>query len=299
MPIINAPSGDTVGQLLDRITSLCYGNRRLELNRLAAGVAETDADTDIDLTYDLVGWGRGTVLEIGLEAMYVWSADLVIKQATVSRGHDGHGGREHASGDIVRVNPVWSRRNLYDALLAEVRELNGTGLFAAMVEDIDITSDGVGEVPVVGSEIIGCYSMSFLRSGDGVPLHPTFRFVPRQDVDSGGRVLVTSDIGRGETVRATLLVEFADFASEADVLGEVCQIPEYAIDVLVFGAAARVFPQQEAARIDLMAAVGSRSDDAVPVTSAMRVSEQFYEMKQRSLARALGHQLRLFPLKMT
>lgn len=294
MPIINAPSGPTVGQLLDQITRLLYGNRRLELNRLAAAVDDVDTDTTITATYTHT-WSRGDRIEIGRELLYIWSADHVAKTAVCSRGNEDDTPREHAIGDIIRVNPVWTRQTLYEALLEEVRSLNGTGLFGATTVDVAVTTDGLGTVPDVGSQILGCYGLSF--AGTGVlPVSPRYRFHPRQDDDGGATLALVSDVGRGETVRATFTLAFADFTAEGDGLDEVCHVPDHALDVLKFGVAARVYPHQEGARIDLVAAAGARNPDDVPVTSAMRVAEQYRTMQERALGRALGRQQKLYPL---
>jgi hypothetical protein len=295
MGVIAGTSPTTVGAMLDRVLGTLEGSRRINLNRLDGAVAAVSTDTDVAVRYDIGGWSPGTVMEVGRELMYVWDVkNRPSRVSTVQRGFRGTTPAAHADGAQVKFDPVWTRQQAFDALLAEIRDLNGSSLRGHAVATVASTaSSPVYDLPA-GTVVRGIVSASW-PGAHGQPVRARWRFSPATDVDPASFVLL--DHGNvGSPLTVTYAVDFEDFTDESDVLGTACHVPSLAEEAMRYGAALRLLPQQEAARIDIEAVPSNRPADDVPVTSYSRLAEQLHQMRERSLARAIAQQTRLYPI---
>lgn len=298
MPIIDTPSGLTVAQAMARVSGKLQGARRVEQNRLDGAIADTSADTTVTVEYGQV-WGRGTVLEVDRELMYVWSASGT--SASVQRGYASTTVGAHSDDSVVRVNPTHSRQDVFDAVLAELRSFNGTGLRAFSTVELTLASStamydltGMG-----GAVVTGIHDARWSDGGgDGATHRAKYRFLTNLDTDdfpSGYGILLLPDGGRGgSALRATVVLQFDDFTAEGDVLGDVCALPSYAEGALIAGAAWRLALDPEGRRVQLDAQPARNLGD-VPVTSNTRFHESLLELREREIARAVAQQHRLYP----
>lgn len=305
MPVIAAASGTTVGQMVDRVIRTLLGSRRVEINRATNAIADQTADTQIVVDFPIPNWNRGTLLEVDREAMYVLSVDdRAARTVTVLRGHLGTPVGAHTADSLVRVDPVWTRQEVFDALLAEVRELNGTGLRSHAT--IELTAGATARMydleGAEADEVLGIYDVRYADGdGDSVTHRATYRFVPDANTDdfpSGYALLLLEGGEANYALRVTYTRAFSDFEAEGDVLGTASGLPVYAEDVLRFGAAYRLAVQQEGARVEIEASPGSRRGEDVPVTSNARLVEQLNEMRERALSRAIARQNKTYPMRM-
>jgi hypothetical protein len=296
MPIIDTPSGLTVEQAIERTLGRLQGARRVEQNKLN-GIVADENDTTIAATYSQT-WGRGTVVEIERELMYVWASSGT--SASVQRGFRGTTAGAHADGTIMRINPTFARQDVFDALLAELRSLNGTGLRAFSTIEISYADgtmvydlDGLG-----GSEVTGIHDARWEDSdGDAGTHRAQYRFLRDLDTDdfaSGYGIMILAGGEGGKAIRVTAVIQFSDFTAEGDVLGTACTLPSYCEDALISGAAYRLAISPEGRRVQLDAQP-ARSQDEVPVTGNSRFHEQLYQMREREIARALAQQYRMRP----
>tara|TARA_R100001463_G_scaffold49132_3_gene98771 strand:+ start:27600 stop:28631 length:1032 start_codon:yes stop_codon:yes gene_type:complete len=89
----------------------------------------------------------GAIIEIGQELMYSTALNTTANEITVKRGQRGTTAAEHANGSLIKIAPAFPRKNIYDAVIDQVKNLYPT-LFA--VETIDVTSG-------TGYRILGNY----------------------------------------------------------------------------------------------------------------------------------------------
>lgn len=89
----------------------------------------------------------GTVIEIGQELMICTDLNSVTNTITVTRGAKGTDAAAHTAGDLIKIAPPFPRRNVFDAVCDQIKNLYPT-LFA--VETKSITSK-VGYIPLSGS----------------------------------------------------------------------------------------------------------------------------------------------------
>jgi len=89
----------------------------------------------------------GAIIEIGQELMYSTALNTTSNEITVKRGQRGTTAAEHDNGSLIKIAPSFPRKNIYDAIVDQIKNLYPT-LFA--VETLDVTSG-------TGYRILGNY----------------------------------------------------------------------------------------------------------------------------------------------
>ena len=89
----------------------------------------------------------GAIIEIGQELMYTTALNAPTNTITVKRGQRGTTAVEHENGSLIKIAPAFPRKNIYDAIVDQIKNLYPT-LFA--VETLDVTSG-------TGYRILGNY----------------------------------------------------------------------------------------------------------------------------------------------
>ena len=91
---------------------------------------------------------KGTVIEINQELMICTDLNAVTNTITVKRGVKGTAAAAHTAGDIIKISPPFPRKNVFDAVCDQIKNLFPT-LFA-----VDTQSITTG----TGYTLIGDYS---------------------------------------------------------------------------------------------------------------------------------------------
>ena len=79
----------------------------------------------------------GAILEVGQELMYTTALNATTNTITVKRGQRGTTAAAHSAGDLIKIAPAFPRKNVFEAVVDQVKNLYPT-LFA--VETIELTS---------------------------------------------------------------------------------------------------------------------------------------------------------------
>tara|TARA_Y100001970_G_C14241247_1_gene865032 strand:+ start:1345 stop:2352 length:1008 start_codon:yes stop_codon:yes gene_type:complete len=79
----------------------------------------------------------GAIVEVGQEIMYTTSLDASANTITVKRGQRGTTAAAHSAGDLIKIAPAFPRKNVYEAVVDQIKNLYPT-LFA--VETIELTA---------------------------------------------------------------------------------------------------------------------------------------------------------------
>ncbi len=79
----------------------------------------------------------GAIVEVGQEIMYTTSLDASANTITVKRGQRGTTAVAHSAGDLIKIAPAFPRKNVYEAVVDQIKNLYPT-LFA--VETIELTA---------------------------------------------------------------------------------------------------------------------------------------------------------------
>ena len=91
---------------------------------------------------------KGTVIEIGQELMICTDLNAVTNTITVTRGARGTTAAAHTAGDIIKISPPFPRKNVFDAVCDQIKNLFPT-LFAVDTQSITAST---------GYTLIGDYS---------------------------------------------------------------------------------------------------------------------------------------------
>ena len=82
----------------------------------------------------------GTIIEIGQELMICTDLNAVTDTITVTRGARGTTAASHTAGDLIKIAPPFPRKNVFDAVCDQIKNLYPT-LFASRNIEV-VVGDG-------------------------------------------------------------------------------------------------------------------------------------------------------------
>jgi len=143
----------TIGNLVDRVFReyLEPADSVESYSYLTGGIS--DSDTTIGYANDMFSveeedsLDAGAIIEIGQELMFSTSLNTVANEITVTRGARGTTAAAHSAGDLIKITPAFPRKNVFDAVSDQIKNLYPT-LFA--VETIELTAS-------TGYKLLGTY----------------------------------------------------------------------------------------------------------------------------------------------
>ena len=91
---------------------------------------------------------KGTVIEINQELMICTDLNAVTNTITVKRGAKGTTAAAHTAGDIIKISPPFPRKNVFDAVCDQIKNLFPT-LFAVDTQSMTAST---------GYTLLGSYS---------------------------------------------------------------------------------------------------------------------------------------------
>lgn len=132
----------TVGVLLEQAKREILSGTGEQANKLSATV--DDDATTLSFAFPLRGIVAGSVLEVELEQVYVWSADATAGTAIVERGWNGTAAVAHTAPLIVNVSTRFPRVTMLTFLNHELADLSSpvNGLFVMSAADLAYNQDG-------------------------------------------------------------------------------------------------------------------------------------------------------------
>ena len=89
----------------------------------------------------------GAIVEVGQELMYTTALNATTNTITVKRGQRGTTAAAHTAGDLIKIAPAFPRKNVYEAIVDQVKNLYPT-LFAT--ETLELTAS-------TGYKLLGTY----------------------------------------------------------------------------------------------------------------------------------------------
>ena len=266
----------TVGNLVDRV----YREYLEPMDDLTSytvlneGGTLTASDTVITFNGDLLSqeeedaMDAGTIIECETELMRCVSLDTVNNQVTVVRGVRGTTAAEHADGSVVKIAPPFPRKNVFDAVCDQIKNLFPT-LFAVETQSITTgtgyTLIGSYDAPGTHNYLVSILSAisqytDFSAGSDttGVNFSPvTCSLVelpnPFTYTDSDGvsrtitystgpstvHAIQFAGIASGHTAHVTFKKKFIEPTAESDTLATVGLEDEY-VPIIMAGVAAQM-----------------------------------------------------------
>lgn len=144
---------DTIGNLVDRVfreylepadsvESYSYLTGGIDASASTLGYAGDMFSVEEEDALD-----AGCIIEVGQELMFSTALNTVSNEITVTRGARGTTAAEHLAGDLIKITPAFPRKNVFDAVSDQIKNLYPT-LFA--VETIELTAS-------TGYKLLGTY----------------------------------------------------------------------------------------------------------------------------------------------
>ena len=239
---------------------------------LSTGV--NDSVTDIVFDGDMLSieeedaLDKGTIIEINQELMICTDLNAVTNTITVKRGMKGTSAAAHTAGDLIKLSPPFPRKNVFDAVCDQIKNLFPT-LFAVETQSIT-TGTGytlLGSYNATGTHnyimsILGAISQytDFSAGSDttGVNFSPVTSSLielpnPFTYTDSDGvsrtityttgpsvvHAIQFAGIASGHTAHVTFKKKFIEPTSESDTLSTIGLEDEY-VPIIMAGVAAQM-----------------------------------------------------------
>ena len=84
---------------------------------------------------------KGTVIEINQELMICTDLNAVTNTITVKRGMKGTSAAAHTAGDLIKLSPPFPRKNVFDAVCDQIKNLFPTLFWKENFNDLTISKE--------------------------------------------------------------------------------------------------------------------------------------------------------------
>jgi hypothetical protein len=278
-------------QVQTRVRShlLGYARNQEQVSVLAANIAPSDTTFSVDPTM-LQEISRGLV-QIDDELLLVQKVDQTTGVATVTgglngRGRDGTAAVSHTSGALITAFPAFPNIRIQEAIndtllgtyphLVTFTQTNITKL-APQIE-YALPADCL-DVWYVTGQLVG-------PSKVWQPL-PNWRYNPQADpttFSTGKTIEILDGVVPGRQMRVVYARAIGTLANATDDFATVTGLPERCVDMISYGAVARLLPAYEPARLQQRAIESNQRSSLVPPQSALRAAQYYMSLYQQRLA---------------
>ena len=279
---------------------------------LSTGV--NDSVTDIVFDGDMLSieeedaLDKGTIIEINQELMICTDLNAVTNTITVKRGMKGTSAAAHTAGDLIKLSPPFPRKNVFDAVCDQIKNLFPT-LFAVETQSIT-TGTGytlLGSYNAPGTHnyimsILGAISQytDFSAGSDttGVNFSPVTSSLielpnPFTYTDSDGvartityttgpsvvHAIQFAGIASGHTAHVTFKKKFIEPTSESDTLSTIGLEDEY-VPIIMAGVAAQMLAGRDIPSATTDSISEQLAESNFPVGSANSVRNSLLQYQQ-------------------
>lgn len=289
----------TFSQLTDQLLMQLYGYTTLQdqSTYLTSGMNEASLGFTVS---DVTAMSRG-IVEIGDEIIWV---DTVGTDGTVvvppyGRGFRGTTAATHTVGDRVVSSPMFPRQMVKDALNDAIRAVypdlygvsNTTFMFNPAVSTYALPS-GALDVIAVSWQTTG-------PSREWLPVRRwrVDKMAATSAFSTGVTVSIYDSIVPGRTVKVTYTKQPSALVNASDDYVTVTGLPASSEDVVRFGAAYRLVPFFDAARLSGQSAEADYSGQPRNQNNAAALSRFILQMYQVRLAEENRRLSALFPIR--
>lgn len=223
------------------------------------------------------------VCEIDNEMIWIDSVNTTNNTVTIApygRGFNGTTAAAHTKNTRVVFNPIFSRKQVTDAINNTLLSLRGylygtdttNFTFNAAVEAYALPST-TNTVNRVEWRSVGP-TKSYIRAR-------SWRFNPNADTDlfpTGKCIEIYDGITPGQNVQVWLTTDIQTMTNNSDDFVYVTSLPESCKDLVILGAASRLMSMVDAYSLDTFNAEASIIADKVPQGSGSNISKYLYSL---------------------
>jgi len=261
----------------------------------------------------------GAIIEIGQELLICTDLNAVTNTITVTRAARGTTATSHTSGDLIKIAPPFPRKNVFDAVCDQIKNLYPT-LFATETLEVVVgdgftllgsySAPGTNNYLVAPIKSISQYT-DFAANSDSTNV--VFRGVAVELIDLPNPFTYTDDtstertityttgpdvvhalqfagIASGHTAYVTFKKKFIDPTAETDTLATVGLEDEYE-PIIMAGVAAHMLSGRDIPTATTDYITDQLSTSSFPVDSATRIRNSLLSY-QRALIQQARKDLR-------
>lgn len=295
--------------LVAEVRSLVNAGLREEIDFTAAPISATPTSGIISFTVSLgtsKALAYGGRITIDLEEFYVTS----IAGTTVSaaRAMSGTVAAAHASGAMIRINPVLSDFNILRAINQDILDMSSpmNGLYKDPLPYIQLTA-GVQtlngyDLTGIPTDFLGVYEVrhSILGITQNWPMIHGWRLGRNLDTavfPSGQAIFLDTYLQPGVEVRVFYRANFSQLVNLTDDVASVAGLWASAMDIPVLGAGYRLSTTREVKRARIETAPARPAQD-VPPQAMTAASANWKALRQSRIAAEAARLAQKYPLHM-
>jgi hypothetical protein len=281
----------TFDGLLARIRqqAMGYAKDQSAVGELAASMAAGDTSFTADVG-TVTALSRGLV-EIDDELILVKSYDrtsgvVQVMGAANGRGAEGTVAASHGIHSLVTADPRFPRARMKEAVNDVLQALYPT---LVVFDTVEITNISVVYEYGMPADALDVWAVSNQTVG------PTqvwtqgrnYKFVPTADTaafPTGKSIQLFDSVTPGRTMFVKYAKAPSPLANGSDDFATVTGLPERCVDLVVWGACARLLPAYEAARLQQTSVESTERAALVPPGSALKGAQYYLAMYQQRLA---------------
>lgn len=287
----------TFNELVVRVRQQLLGYAKDQEAQAELAMLMGPSDTTFQVGTDTVtSLSRGLV-EVDDELILVKRFDpnsgiVTVMGGTNGRGQQGTAAASHQVNALITSSPAFPRSRIKQALNDTIQGLYpslvafGTTEITklAPVYEYELPAEATG-IQYVVDQLVG--PTKIWQPG------PNLRFNPRAnptDFPSGKSIQLFDFVTPGRAMRVTYTKAPAALAADADTFETVTGYPDRCVDMVVYGACARLLPAYDAARQQQQTVESTERANLVPPASPLRTAQYYQQMYDRRLQEEIDRQ---------
>lgn len=290
-------------QLVQRVRSMLLGftKDQEQYSSLATSMTATDTSFNVD-TATVNNLGSGTA-EIGTELLLVKSVDRTTGTVLVlgnlsGRGREGTTAASHNVDDLVTMSPAFPRIRMQEAVNDTILGVYPTLVTFASTEIVKAMPQYEYGMPADAKDVWQVHGSTIGPSKQWLVLQ-NWRF--NEDANTtafptGKSIQLLDDITSGQTYRIRYSKPPSVLVNPGDDFATTTGLPDRCVDLIVFGACARLLPSYEAGRLQQRAIESSERAQTVPALSAAKAAQYFMGLYQQRLEEERERQIAENPM---
>ncbi len=294
----------TLADMKNRIRQTLQGYTRNQeqITWLASGMTASDTTFTVD-SGTANAMTRGLV-QIGNELIQVTSYNVTTGLVTVAAGVNGRGvegttAATHAINDIVTMDPDYPNQRITEAINDTIQSTY-PDLF--VMSSTEFPKNAVVfeyEMPTEAEDVLRV-TFDTISPSRVWPPSQSWRFNPQASTSSGGvttgkSLQIMDKITPGKAIRVVYTKKPGVFTADSEDYETQVGYPERTIDMIQFGAIARLLSGVESARLQQKSVEATERAPLVPTGAASNASQYYWNMYQKRLNEEVDRLHQLFP----
>lgn len=280
----------TFDGLLSRIRQQTQGftKDQASLAELSAPMGASDTSFSVDPA-TVTSLSRG-LAEVDDELIYVKNYDRTSGVVQVMGGLNGRGAEgtvaaSHAQHALITADPKYPRARMREAVNDVLQSLYPD---LVVFETTEITNTALVYEYAMPADALDVWAVSDQTIGPSqVWMQGRFyRFNPTADTTAfptGKSIQLFDSVVPGRSMLVKYIKAPSPLVNGSDDFATVTGLPERCVDLVMWGACARLIPALEAARLQQTSVESTERANLVPVSSATKTAQYFLAMYQQRL----------------